>query len=80
MALAPELLEFFSIRAVAGEQNPSEEVKAGMAVVPEEQHGLSDDARAFDGAPEAAVAGDLPVIAHHVELSGRDVKGCLPGG
>src|SRR5215471_6603076 len=59
---------------------PSEEVEVGPAVVPEEQHGLSDDARSFDGAPEAAVAGDLPVVAHHVELSGRDVKGCLPGG
>src|SRR5215469_16572096 len=59
---------------------PSEEVQVGIVVVPEEQHGLSDDARSLDRAPIAAVAGDLPVITHHVELSGRDAKGRLPGG
>src|SRR6185312_15469698 len=34
----------------------------------------------FDGAPEAAVAGNLPVVPHYVELSGRHVKGRLAGG
>ena len=33
-----------------------------------------------DRAPETAVAGDRPVIAHHVELPARDVEWVLPGG
>src|SRR5579871_1041447 len=54
------------------------EVRA--AVVPYEHDDPADDARAPDRAPEAAVAGDRPVVAHHVELPGRDAKWVLPGG
>src|SRR5215472_1615247 len=57
-------------------EGSSEEVKAGTVVVPEKHHGLSDDARSFDRAPEAAVAGNRPVVPHYVKLSGRDVKRC----
>jgi len=51
-----------------------------MAVVPEEKHDLPDDAAALDRAPGPAVAGDLPVVAHDVELSRRDVEGVCSGG
>src|SRR5690348_7782418 len=74
---AAGILQYLSSRRRA---EPSEEVQVGMVVVPEEQHSLSDDARSLDRAPIAAVAGDRTVVAHHVEVSGRYVKGRLPGG
>src|SRR5690348_3514583 len=61
-------------------QCQSEELRVGMAVVPEGQHDLSDDAAALDRAPGPAVAGDLPVVAHDVELSRRDAEGGCSGG
>ena len=51
-----------------------------MAVVPEEDHDLADNASPFDRAPEPAVAGDRPVVAHHVEVPARDVERVLPRG
>src|SRR5262245_56229236 len=58
----------------------SEEAEVGVAVLPQEHDGPADDGLAFDRAPEAAVAGDCPVVTHHIELPARDVKWVSPGG
>jgi len=52
----------------------------GVAVVPDDHDGLADDGGALDGPPVAAVAGVGAVVAHDVELAGRDAVGMLAAG
>src|SRR5579864_1409 len=60
-----------------GQQSEAAELR--VAVVPERQDDLADNARALDRPPEPAVAGVRPVVAQHVELAGRHPVGMLAG-